>query len=325
MKAAFIGTDEGKLLIKEVPVPHPGNGEVLVRILAAPVNPSDIARIKRFPDTKEKAVFNPGFEGSGLVVATGKGISRFFTGRMVACSSHYNTSGTWAEYMVTKATLCFPIGNKISPEQGAMALVNPLTAIGFFDIIRNEHHKALINNAAASSLGRMIELIGQTRGIPVINMVRNNDQVQMLTQAGSKHVLDSSDPGFISKLAAKAEELKATILFDSVCSPILGNIIESLPKGSSVVIYGNLSGEENIYVNPRSLIDNNIKISGFYLGDVAKANGMIRNITNLLKVRKMLSSNLTIRIQDRFPLEKINEAIEKYTSNMSLGKVLICP
>jgi NADPH:quinone reductase-like Zn-dependent oxidoreductase len=90
-----------------------------------------------------------------------------------------------------------------------------------------------------------------------------------------------------------------------------------------VIIYGNLSGEEQIMINPRSLIDNDIKISGFFLGNRAKENGLFKNVMNLMKVSRLMSSDLKIKIQGRFPLEKAQEAVDTYLGNMSAGKVLL--
>ncbi len=323
MKAVFLEKPGGKLFVKEVSTPVPGPGEVLVKMSAAPVNPSDLARMRKAEDA---AAFIPGIEGSGAVVAAGKGLlPRLWLGKRVACSSEYTYSGTWAEYMVTKAGKCFPIGSKVDDEQGAMSLVNPLTAIGFFEIARDERHKAIINNAAASALGRMVELLGKKHNIPVINIVRKDEQVRMLKSSGSEHVLNSSAPDFIDNLARLSNELNATLLFDSTCGPPLGKMIGALPSGSSVVIYGNLSGEDNIMINPRSLIDNDIKIYGFFLGARSKKNGMLKNILNMREVSRLMSSDMKIKIQGRFPLEKAQVAVDTYLSDMSSGKVLLVP
>jgi NADPH:quinone reductase-like Zn-dependent oxidoreductase len=321
MKAVFLEKPGGRLIVREVKTPVPGHGEVLVRMKAAPVNPSDLARLRKADDI---ITFIPGLEGSGTVVAAGKGLlPRLWMGKRVACSSEYPFSGTWAEYMVTKAGKCFPLGAKVDDEQGSMSLVNPLTALGFFEIARENHHKAIINNAAASALGRMVELLGRKNNIPVINIVRKADQVLALKSSGSKYVLDSSSPSFVEDLGKISHELDATVLFDSTCSSQLGKMIGVLPSGSSVVIYGNLSGEENILINPRNLIDNDINISGFFLGDRSKKNGMLKNIMNLREVGRLMSSDLKINIQGRFPLERAQEAVDTYLADMSAGKVLL--
>ena len=324
MKAVFLEKPEGKLVVREVKIPNPGPNEVLIKMAAAPVNPSDLARIRNAHKEYDLATFIPGLEGSGTVVAAGNGIlPHLWLGKRVACSAEYSTSGSWAEYMVTKAGMCFPLGSKVSDEQGSMSLVNPLTALAFFEIAKQNKHKALINNAAASALGRMVELLGKKRRIPVINIVRNQTQADKLHQLGSQFILNSSDPSFINDLAALSNDLKATILFDSLCSPLLLKMIDALPDSSSVIIYGNLSGEEQIMVNPRTLIDRGIKISGFFLGSRSKENGLFKNMINLREVRSLMSSDLIIEVQGTYPLTSTQEAVDTYLNNMSAGKVLL--
>ncbi len=326
MKAVFIDKTTGKLIIKEVNTPQPGPGEVLIKISAAPVNPSDIAKLRHAHTNNDLTSFIPGIEGSGTVVAAGNGfLPRLLMGKRVACSSEHNYSGTWSEYMVTPAVKCFPLGRKVTDEQGSMSLVNPLTALAFFEIVRKNGHKAIINNPAASALGRMVEILGKKHKIPVINIVRNRKQYEMLIDLGSGHVLDNSDPDFIENLGKLSNQLSATLMFDSVCSPQLESIIDVLPPGSTVIIYGNISGEPRIMINPRRLIDNNIKISGFFLGQQAKENGLLKNIINLIKVRSLMSNELKIKIQRRFNLADAQEAVDTYLDNMSGGKVLLIP
>ena len=323
MKAVFLEKEGGPLIVREVPIPIPGPGEVIVKIAASPVNPSDLARLKYA--SGDLSAFIPGLEGSGLVVAAGKGLlPRLWLGKRVACTQH-GTRGTWAEYMVTSATMCFPLKSKVSFEQGSMTLVNPLTALAFIEIAENSGHKAIINNASASALGRMLELLAGKKKIPIINLVRSPQQADMLRELGSRYILDTSDPSFIFELELLSKELNATLLFDSVCSTELPKMIEVLPSNSSVYIYGNLSGAEHISINPRSLIDNNINVSGFLLGREAAENGLIKNMRNLMKVGSLMSNDLTIKIQGRFSLSGAQEAVDTYLNNMSEGKILLIP
>jgi NADPH:quinone reductase len=324
MKAVFVEKPGGPLITKEVPIPVPGPSEVLVKITAAPINPSDLAGIKNAE--AELETFIPGLEGSGVVVEAGKGLlPKLWLGKRVACSAHYSHSGTWAEYMVTSAGMCFPLSEKVSDEQGSMSLVNPLTAIAFLDIVEKENHKALINNAAASALGRMVELLAVKQNIPVINLVRSTTQLETLKKKGSQYVLNTSEPSFIDNLKILSADLQASILFDSVCSNQLLKMVEALPKDGSVIIYGNLTGESEIFINPRSLIANNIKVRGFLLGNSAKENCMLSNMLNLIKVRRLMTNGMTVNIRERYSLNRVQEAVDSYLSNMSAGKVILKP
>jgi NADPH:quinone reductase len=326
MKAIFLEKPGGPLIVKEVDIPVPAKGEVLVKIAAAPVNPSDLARIKNAHSEYDLRTFIPGIEGSGTVVKAGRGIlPGLWLGKRVCCTSDRPSSGTWSEYIVTSASKCFPLSTKVSDEQGSMSLVNPLTAIAFFDIVKSEGHKAIINNAAASALGRMVELLGVRKGIPVINIVRKQEQAESLKRQGSKHVLVSSDPPFTEQLGSLASDLKATILFDSVCGPQFSDLISAMPYGSKVIVYGNLSGDEHPVFDPRVLLGKNLIIKGFYLSNQAKENGIISNIMNLRKVSRLMETALTIKIHKTFTLSEGQEAVDTYLANMSAGKVLLIP
>src|SRR5215470_19279634 len=202
MRAVQLKDYEGKpasLTVAEVPVPRPGPGEVLVRVAASPVNPSDLMFITGNYGFKKPLPATPGFEGSGTVVETGSGMmARFMKGRRVACAAAdaKNTGGMWAEYIVTSANFCVPLRKQVDFEQGATMLVNPLTAWALVDEARRGGHRAAVQTAAASALGRMLVRLGQKFSLPVINVVRRQEQADLLRGMGAEHVLNSADPGF---------------------------------------------------------------------------------------------------------------------------------
>ena len=189
MKAIRQQKAGGTLSFEEVEVPHPGPGEVLVKMDAAPVNPSDLAVLKG-GYLERSYPFTPGLEGSGTVVAAGSGLfPRLRLGSRVACSPKQGGDGTWADYMLTSAMNVAPLPKQISSEQGAMMLVNPMTAMAFMQMVREGKHKAMVNNAAASSLGKMLIRLSISRGIPLINIVRKEEHVSALKALGAIHVL----------------------------------------------------------------------------------------------------------------------------------------
>jgi NADPH2:quinone reductase len=325
MLAVFLEKQGGSLGIRTVPVPHPKQGEVLVKIAAAPVNPSDLARNKNISGEDDLLSYIPGLEGCGTVVEAGKGLlPRLWLGKRVACSAIYPSSGTWAEYMVTSASYCFPVSKTISDEQGSMLLVNPMTAVAFFDIILHDKHKAIINSAAAGALGGMIRFLGIKYGISVINVVRNEQQAQMLKASGAKYVLNNADPDFTNQLYLLSHELEATLALDPISGSYTQQLLEALPYGGIVIVYGNLSGGEQ-GTSLRPLVLDNKKIHGFYLANWMKDNGMLKTIRNLIRVRQLLKNDFKITIQNRFPLDKTQLAIDTYLNNMTGGKVLLIP
>ena len=325
MQAVHLERRDGPLLIRTVTVPHPTQGEVLVKMAAAPINPSDMARIKNISAEQDLLSFVPGLEGSGTVVEAGKGLlPGLWLGKRVACSASSQNSGTWAEYMVTSASYCFPIPKAISDEQGAMLLVNPMTAAAFFDIIKHDKHKAIVNSAAAGALGGMIRFLGSKYNISVINVVRNEDQSKMLRDEGAKYVLNNTAEGFIDQLTSLTHELRATLALDPIGGSFTQVLLDALPYGGTVILYGNLSGSEQ-GISLRPLVTDNKKIQGFYLVNWMKDSGIIKTLRNLNRVRQLLKNEIKITVQNRFPLDKAQVAIDTYLNNMTGGKVLLVP
>lgn len=324
MRAVHLEKPGGPLAVGTDRVPHPGKGEVLVKMAAAPINPSDLARIRSISG-EDVRNFIPGIEGCGTVVEAGKGlIPRLWLGKRVACSAIYPTSGTWAEYMVTSASYCFPVPRSISVEQASMLLVNPMTAVAFLDIIHSGRHKAIVNSAAAGALGGMIRYLGDKYNIPVINVVRNDRQAQILRAGGAKHVLVNTDTDFTEKLSSLTHDLEATLGLDPISGSYTQQLLEALPYGGTVIVYGNLS-DNNQGTTLRPLVLDNKKLHGFYLGNWMKDKGLIKTIRNLIRVRQLLRNDIKITVQKRFPLENAQPAIDSYLDNMTAGKVLLIP
>jgi NADPH:quinone reductase len=199
-----------------------------------------------------------------------------------------------------------------------------MTAVAFFDLIRHDKHKAIINSAAAGALGGMIRFLGNKYGIPIINVVRNDGQAQMLNTDGAKYVLNNTDPDFTNQLLLLSHELKATLALDPISGSYTQQLLEALPYGGIVIVYGNLSGGEQS-PSMRPLVLDNKKIHGFYLGNWMKDNGMLKTIRNLIRVRQLLKNDFKITVQNRFPLDKAQQAVDTYLNNMTVGKVLLVP
>ncbi len=137
------------LKLMERPVPVPGRGQVLVRIEAAPCNPSDLLLLQGKYGSLKTLPSVPGWEGAGTVVASGGGqLARWLNGKRVACGIQDDRDGTWAEYCVANAAQCIPLKSKLSIEQAASLIINPLTAMGLLDTARRGGHPAAVHTAA---------------------------------------------------------------------------------------------------------------------------------------------------------------------------------
>ena len=323
MLAARQHEKNGILHVDTMDVPTPGPGEVLVRMEAAPINPSDLSMLQGTYNTKPNYPFVPGLEGCGVVVAAGSGLlPRMRLNQRVACSPMPGGHGTWAQYIVTKATRCIPLKKHVSQEQGATLLVNPMTALALMDVAKQGKHQAVVNNAAGSALGKMLIRMAQQFQIPLINVVRREEQVQELQQFGARYVLNSSLPNFDQTLKDLAHKLNATLFLDAVGGAATSSFIQASPKGSTILLYANLS-EEPFQVEPRRILQENKTITGFSLGNYTAQKSIFQLLSLTGQVQKYVGNELKTQVTANYSLAEINQALEQYKSHMSQGKVLI--
>lgn len=323
---AYDGRPESVTVV-ELPVPRPGPGQVLIRVAASPINPSDLMFIRGLYGFKKPLPAIPGFEGSGTVVGAGSGtMPRFLKGRRVACAAADPNiaGGMWAEYLVTSAQLCVPLSKQVDMEQGATMLVNPLTAWALMEEARLGRHPAVVQTAAASALSRMVVRLGQKFSIPTINVVRRADQVELLRKMGAEHVLNSSDPGFDAGLGDLCHRLGASIGFDAVAGEMSARVLRGQPRGSRLLVYGALSLEAS-QIDPASLIFEGKRVEGFWLSAWLRQRNMLSQLRVTRHVQQMLAGDLKTEIQARLPLEEAARGLEQYASNMTGGKILLLP
>jgi len=312
----------GKLLFESIPVPLPGPGEVLVKMHASPVNPSDLTLLKGNYLVRTYP-FTPGLEGSGMVVSSGGGLlPGLRVGKRVACAPDSEGDGTWAEYMKTPVMRTIPLPHGLSSEQGAMMLVNPMTAMAFLHMARKGQHKAIVNNAAASTLGKMLIRLTNQYQIPLINIVRREEQVSELKNMGAVHVLNSEKDSFESELKQLSHDLRANLFLDAVTGKQTSLLLRAAPKGTTLIAYARLSGDP-IMADPGNLIKEEKQIIGFQLGNWLQTKSIPFKLRFIGRVKKHLSDSLSSHIHLRMPLDKVEEAISQYRNTMSQGKIIL--
>ncbi len=244
LRTRVTAAGELELSLVEVPVPRPGPDQVLIKIEAAPINPSDLALLlgpadlatlkavdgvttAAIPEGRRGAVaarvdqsMSAGNEGAGTVIEAGAN-AQALLGKRVAVAS-----GTmFAEYKVARALECLVLPDGTSARDGASSVVNPMTALGFVETMKREGHTAIVHTAAASNLGQMLVRLCAKDGIELVNIVRSAEQVALLRDLGAVHVLDSTSPTFLAELTKSLTLTKATIAFDSITGGPLANQI----------------------------------------------------------------------------------------------------
>lgn len=232
---------ELEISLLDVPTPEPGADEVVVRVEAAPINPSDLGLLigaadmstakasgdkgapvitAKVPEGAMRAMAGRldesmpvGNEGAGVVIRTGSSdAAKALMGKTVAMIG----GAMYTQYRTLKVRECLPLPAGTTPAEGASCFVNPLTALGMTETMRREGHKALVHTAAASNLGQMLNKICIKDGIPLVNIVRSKEQADILHKIGAKYVVDSTAPSFLGDLTNALVETGATIAFDAI-------------------------------------------------------------------------------------------------------------
>lgn len=315
------------LEVAELPVPVPRRGQVLVRIEAAPCNPSDLLLLQGKYGSLKTAPFVPGWEGAGRVVASGGGmLSRWLLGKRVACGLQGDRNGTWAQYAVANVTECIPLQRALGVEQGASLIINPLTALGLLDTARRHGHRAAIHTAGASQVGRMLLAMSRNLDYPMIHVVRRAAQVELLHSLGASHVLNSSEVDFVDQLRELAARLKATIAFEAVAGNLTATVLNCLPPRSTVFLYGSLSEEPCDGMNPSDFIFHGKTVTGFLLPHWLERHSLLRILWLARRAQNMIiRGEISTLVQRRVSLDQAATGLQHYVRHMTEGKVLIVP
>jgi NADPH:quinone reductase-like Zn-dependent oxidoreductase len=315
------------LRVEQRPVPKPGKDEILVKVAASPINPSDLAFLDGNYGFDKVPPVVPGGEGSGTVVAVGPGpMGRYFLGKRVACLNTGEGDGVWAEYVVTSTKGgAFPLNKSVNLEQGAMSVINPLTASAFLEITKDGGHKAIVLTAAASALGQMVNRLGRSAGIQVINIVRREAQVDLLKAQGATVALNSSDADFDKQLHDACHQYDAHLAFDAVAGEMTGQLLNALPENSTVTVYSCLSRK-----SPETVVDQIVfrgkTVTGFWLGPWLSSNKNLLQILQLWRrSQSLIGTDLKSEVRARYPLQEAKKAVQDYTNQMTGGKILLTP
>jgi NADPH2:quinone reductase len=322
---AAYGPAPFRLSVEDCGVPTPGRNEVLVRVAATPVNPSDLLFLEGKYAFRKKLPAIPGFEGCGIVVATGPGLlARRLAGKRVSCSPATSAGGTWAQYAVAPASQCFLLPRRIDDKQGAAGLVNPLAAVGLLERVAALKSKATISTAAASALGQMLRRVARRKGIQVINVVRRPEQAAILQAQGAAHVLDSSAGDFSARLKELVARLEARVALDAIGGDMTGLLLEALPPRGRLILYGGLSGQAGS-VGPFDVIFGDKAVEGFYVPTWLARKSLPQLVLLERKVTQLLDSDLSTVERAHAGLRRAPEAIAEYQRSMTGGKLLILP
>lgn len=348
------------LSIAETPLPDPGPNEVLVRIEATPINPSDLALLlgpvvdesiersgamtrARMMD-RAMPMLTPrlgqdlpvGNEGAGTVIAAGPGAEEL-VGRTVAVVG----GSCYATHKLARRAEVIPLPDGTPAKAGASAFVNPLTALAMVETMRMEGHTALVHTAAASNLGQMLVRICQADGVPLVNIVRRQEQADLLRSIGATHVVVSEAPDYKQQLTDAVAATGATIAFDAIGGgKQAGHILAAMETAAArnlpaynrygsdtfkqVYIYGGLD------TGPTEFTRNfgfSWSISGFLLTPFLQKIGKERRDALQTRVANELTTTFASHYSHEVPLDGLlDPEILRLSNRKTTGeKILVLP
>ena len=232
-------TSSQRIRLTEKSLPKLRKGQVLVKMLAAPVNPSDLVYLLgKYGLAPNNGAF-VGFEGCGVVVKANAGLyGAWLKGKRVALSAQPGSDGVWAEYAITKANFCLPVRKELSDEQAATIIVNPCTSVCLVERAIELGAKAIVINAAASQVGKGVIRYAKLKGLKTIATVRSEANVSVLEELGATSVLLTSQETFVESLKQQAKTLNATVLVDAVAAKDTPMLLKAMPNSSTAIVYG---------------------------------------------------------------------------------------
>lgn len=334
-----------KLSLREAPVPVPAADEVLVRVEASPINPSDLGVLIGCADMSAATVAGTperptvtapmgsaalvglsarvdkslpvGNEGAGTVVAAGSSpAAQALLGKTVGIAG----GGMYSQYRVVHASACLVLPEGVTARDGASSFVNPLTALGMVETMRSQGHSGLVHTAAASNLGQMLVKLCLADGIPLVNVVRTGDQEQLLRSLGAVHVCNTSSSSFSTDLVEALAATSATLAFDAIgggtlASQILNGMEEA--ANATAVVYSRYGSAVHKQVYIYGALDTGPTV-------LTRSFGMAWGVGGWLLTPFLESAGAETlgRLRARVAAELTTTFASKYTREVSLAGML---
>jgi NADPH2:quinone reductase len=317
------GDPDTVLHLVEKPLPEPGRGKVRVRMIASPINPSELMVVRGRYGKLPQLPATPGFEGVGVVDAAGPGLlGHFRKGKRVAVLN--GDGGNWQQYVIVPARNVVPVPAEMRDEQAATFFVNPATA---FILTRHVLHVPpggwLVQSAAASSVGKMVIRLSKRFGFRTINIVRRHDHIEPLRRLGADFVIVYPAESIRERVMQITEAQGASWAIDAVGGSTTAAMIAALSQESRLVCYGTLSGEP-ASLDPRELMVKGACVEGFWLSNWTRRQGALKMLGLFRALSRLIvQGDLASEIASSYPVDKFVEAIGKVQSGSPGGKVLL--
>ena len=316
------GDPEEVLQVREVPEPAPGPGQVRVRMIASPINPSDLLMVRGQYGRLPPLPATPGFEGVGIVEAGSGLLSRRVMGRRVAVLN--SGSGNWQEKVVIPARQAVPVPKALTDEQAATFFVNPASAFIMTRYLLQVPRGAwLLQTAAGSTLGRMVIRLGQHFDFRTLNVVRRPEQAEELMLLGGTASVATNTQSLTERVRAITGGEGVLYAIDAVGGATGSEVIHALARGGRLVVYGTLAGEP-LSFDSRALMVGQKRVEGFWLSEWVRDQKPWTMLWLFRQIGKLIRAGvLASDVGKSFALTDIHAAVRQASMPGRQGKVLL--
>ncbi|HYN84378.1 MAG TPA: zinc-dependent alcohol dehydrogenase family protein [Pyrinomonadaceae bacterium] len=315
------GNPADVLMVEDVPRPEAGAGQVLVKMRARPINPSDLLTVRGLYGALPKLPATPGLEGMGEVAEGVAGVAHLRQGGRVI---PLGVQGTWSEYVVAPAAQLIPVPDSVSDQTAAQFVVNPLTAwIMCVEELALKPGEWLLQTAAGSTLGRIVLQLARTRGFKTINVVRRREQAEELKSLGADEVISTDEDDLVARVREITGRAGLTKAIDAVGGETGGAVARALGRGGVMLVYGLLSGRP-LSIDGGQMIFTSSTVRGFWLGEWLRsaAPERVQAVTGEM-MRAMASSEVVPPVEAEYPLADVLAAVAHAERPGRSGKVLL--
>ena len=309
------------LRVEDVPPPEPGANQVLVRMRARSINPSDLLTVRGLYGALPRLPATPGLEGMGEVAAAGDAVKNLSPGQRVI---PLGVAGTWQEYVLAESTQLIPVPDAINDQTAAQFVVNPLTAwIMVVEELALKPGEWLLQTAAGSTLGRVVLQIARLRGFKTINVVRRREQVEELKALGADEVICTADEDIVARMREITGKAGFTKAIDAVGGETGAAVVRALGRGGVMLVYGLLSMAP-MPIDGGRMIFTTTTVRGFWLTEwLRRAPPERQQAVTGEMLRSMATNEIVPPVEAEYPLTEVLAAVAHAERPGRSGKVLL--
>ncbi|MCU0340162.1 MAG: zinc-dependent alcohol dehydrogenase family protein [Spirosomaceae bacterium] len=308
------------LHVEEVEIPTPGPDEVLVKVIASPINPSDVMFVQNLYGIRPQLPSGAGFEGMGTIAKVGENVKMTIGSRV-----SFTGIGAWGEYVLTNHRTLIPVPDAMPDNVAAQLFVNPFTAVAMVEESGVKEGEWLMITACASALGKMVIQICQMRGIKTIGTVRRDDLNEELKALGVTEIINTSTENMAKRVQQITEHKGVRAVLECVGGDTAAEAVKCMGRGAVMLIYGLLSLEDP-KINIGLMIFKELTLKGFWLTDwMRRVDAGTRMRVAQEVITLLATGQVQLPVEASYGLDDIKQAVTHADTPGRWGKILVKP